>query len=156
MLDEIDIGILNILQKNCRIRVGEIAMKLGLPKSTIGYRIKRMEENEIIQGYYAKINAAKLGKDYTTIIRVRAKFGPRFHEKVGKKLSQIPGVWGVYFILGGSDFVILCNSDDREDFMQKLEQIYDMAEIERTNTAVVIKTIKEDPMIQLRLGNSLT
>jgi DNA-binding Lrp family transcriptional regulator len=149
MLDETDIGILKILQGNCRIRRGDIAKKLGLPTSTVSYRIKRMEADKIIQGYYAKINATKLGKDYTNIILVRAKFGAGYHEKVGNMLSQIPGVWGVYFILGDNDFVILCTSDDREDFMRKLERIYNMPEIERTSTTVVMKTIKEDPRGEL-------
>jgi len=149
VLDEIDKKILGILQENCRIRIGEIAKRLGIPKSTAGYRIKRMETDGIIEGYYAKINAAKLGKDYTTIMLVRAKFGPGYHEIVGKMLSKIPGVWGVYFILGDNDFVILCQSNNREDFLEKLEDIYDMKEIERTSTTVVMKTIKEDLRIEL-------
>lgn len=150
MRDKTDTEILKILQENCRIQLGEIARKLGLPKSTVSYRIKRLEADGIIQGYTAKINATKLGKDYTTITFVRAKFGPGYHEKVGKMLSQIPGVWGVYFILGDNDFVILCVSDNRQDFMGKLEQMYDMKEIERTSTTVVMKTIKEDPRIEFK------
>lgn len=149
-LDKIDKAILEILQSNSRTPLGQIASKLGVPKSTVHYRIKRLEAEEIIEGYYAKVCATKLGKDYTTITFVRAKYGPSYHEKVGKMLAQIPGVCAVYFILGDNDFVVLIMSENREDFMGKLEKMYDMPEIERTSTVVVVKTIKEDPRIELK------
>jgi len=149
-LDEIDMGILELLQKDCRTSLGQIANKLGVSKSTVHYRIKKLEAEEIIKGYYVKVDATKLGKDYTTITFVRAKFGPKYHEKVGKMLAQIPGVCAVYFIFGENDFVVLTTSDNREYFMEKLEKMYDMPELERTSTVVVAKTIKEDSRIDLK------
>lgn len=144
-LDKIDFGILDILQKDCRTPLEQIADNLGVPKSTIHYRIKRLEEEEIIKGYYAKVNHERLGRDYVTVTFVRAKYGPGYHEIAGQKLIEIPGVWAVYFILGENDFIIVSRSSDREDYLQKLEKIMGMPEIERTNTQVVAKVIKEDP-----------
>ncbi len=149
-LDEVDMKILELLQKNCRTPLAQIAKELGVPKSTIHYRIKKLESEEIVKGYYAKVDATKLGKDYMTITFVRAKFGPRYHEKIGKMLSQIPGVCAVYFILGENDFLVLTMSNNREEFMKKLEKMYDMPELERTSTLVVLKTIKEDSRIELK------
>jgi len=148
-LDELDKEILKILQMDCRTSLEQIAKKLGVPKSTVHYRIKRLEGEKIIEGYYAKVNASKLGKDYLTITLVRAKYGPSYHERLGKMLAQIEGVWAVYFVFGDTDFIILTRSNNREDFMKKLEKIMSMEEIERTNTQVVAKTIKEDPRIEL-------
>ena len=112
-----------MLQQNCRISIGTLAKKIGIPKSTVHYRLKKLESEGIIEGYYAKLNATLLGKDYTTISFVRGKFGPEYHEKVGKLLSKIPGVTGVYFILGEEDFIVLCISNNRKDFMKKLLKI---------------------------------
>lgn len=127
----------------------KFAKKIGIPKSTVHYRIKKLESEGIIEGYYAKLNANLLGKDYTTITFVRGKFGPKYHQKIGSLLAEIPGVTGVYFILGEQDFVFLCMSNNRQDFMEKLEHIYELEEIERTNTLVVMKTIKEDHRLDL-------
>ena len=145
LLDEMDLGILKILQGDCRTPLEHIADELGVPKSTIHYRIKRLEEEGIIEGYYAKVNQARLGKDYLTITFVRAKYGPGYHKKAGQKLAQIPGVWGVYFIFGANDFVIISRSNDREDYLLKLEKIMNMPEVERTNTEVIAKVIREEP-----------
>lgn len=149
-LDEIDKRILEILQKDCRTPLKQIANKLGVPKSTVHYRIKRLEAEEIIEGYYAKVDAAKLGKDFVTITFVRTKYGPSYHKKVGELLAQIPGVWAIYFVFGETDFVVLAKSDNSKDFMEKLEKVMNMQQIERSNTQVVAKVIKEDPTIELK------
>jgi len=154
-LDEMDTRILEILQKDCRIPLEQIANKLRVPKSTLHYRIKRLETEKIIEGYYAKVDAAKLGRDFITITLIRTKSGPRAHKIVGKMLAQISGVCAVYFVLGETNFVVLAKSNNHEDFMEKLEKIMNMEQIERSSTQVVAKVIKEDPRIELEYFTSL-
>lgn len=149
VLDEIDKTILVRLQADSRTPLERIAKELSVPKSTVHYRLKRLEEEEIIEGYHAKVNAAKLGKDYLTITFVRAKYGPSYHEKIGRMLAQIPNVFSVYFVFGDYDFVVLTRSDNTEDFLQKLEKMTRMTEIERTNTQVVGKTLKENQKVEI-------
>jgi Lrp/AsnC family leucine-responsive transcriptional regulator len=149
-LDETDTRILEILQKDCRTPLEQIADKLGIPKSTVHYRIKRLEAEKIIEGYYAKVDATKLGKNFVTITFIRTKYGPSYHEKVGEMLAQIPGVWAAYFVFGETDFVVLARSDNSKDFMEKLERVMKMQHIERSSTQVVAKIIKEDPRIELK------
>jgi len=148
-LDNKDIEILRLLQRNGRISLDEIARTLNMPKSTIHYRIKRLERSGIIEAYYAKLNVESLGKDYITATFVRAKYGPGYHEIVGRKLASIPGVWAVYFVLGDIDFIVLSRANDRDDFMRILNQMMSIKGIERTSTHVIIKVIKEDPRVEL-------
>ncbi len=147
-LDQLDFKLLEILQENCRIPIKKLAKQLGVPKSTVHYRIKRLEAEKIITGWSVRLDSQKLGKRFTSITFVRGKYGPDYHKKIGEKLAQIPGVVGVYFVFGDNDFVVLTLSDDREDFIQKLEIMYNMTDIERTSSLIVGKTIKEDPTIE--------
>ena len=149
--DKIDLGILKVLQEDCRTPLKQIANELGVPKSTIHYRIKRLEEEGIIEGYYAKINHARLGEDYLTIALVRARYGPGYDRKAGQKFAEIPGVWGVYFTFGENDFLVICRSNDRDDYIQKLEKIMNMPEVERSTTLVIAKVIKEDPRGEINI-----
>ncbi|MGA2972996.1 MAG: Lrp/AsnC family transcriptional regulator [Candidatus Bathyarchaeia archaeon] len=146
-MDKVDKILLAILQRDSRIPLQKVAKMLGVPKSTVHYRIGRLERAKIIEGYYAKLNAAKLGYDYLAVVLVRAKYGPQYHKKVGTKLSQIPGVWAVYYVLGDYDFTVLIRATDRDDYMQKLERLSNMPDIERTNTQIVGRVVKEDPRI---------
>lgn len=148
-IDEIDKKILEHLQEDCRVSLEELSSKLNLPKSTLHYRIKRLERMGIIEGYYAKVDPSKLGKDYITITLVRAKYGPGYHKRVGEKLANLPGVWGVYFVLGETDFVVLAKTRSREEFMGILEKMINDEDIERTSTLAVVEVIKEDPRVRL-------
>jgi Lrp/AsnC family leucine-responsive transcriptional regulator len=148
-LDRIDRILLKILQQDSRIPLQQIAKKLGIPKSTVHYRIGRLEREKIIQGYYAKLNPSRLGYDYLAIVLVRAKYGPQYHKKVGLKLARIQGVWGVFYMLGDYDFIVLIRAIDRDDYMQKLERISSMSDIERTSTQVVARVVKDDPRVDM-------
>jgi DNA-binding Lrp family transcriptional regulator len=149
-LDEIDLQILDILQQDCRKSLDEISKIIKVPKSTIYYRIKRLESLGVIEGYYAKIDPKALGNDYFTITLVKAKYGPGYHKKIGNILSKVPGVWGVYYVLGEYDFVVLARAENRESFIKDvLEKFINYEENERTNTIVIVDIIKEDPRVKI-------
>lgn len=148
-LDEIDLAILKILQEDCKKNIGEISEALQIPKSTVHYRISRLEKLGFIEGCYAKINSEKMGKNLVAVTLVRAKYKAGYHEKVGEKLSKLPGVWAVYFVFGETDFVVLSRVEDTKELMSLVEQMINMEEVERTSTMIVAKVIKEDPRIQI-------
>ncbi|MEJ2777204.1 Lrp/AsnC family transcriptional regulator, partial [Sulfolobaceae archaeon RB850M] len=136
-LDEIDLKILRIIQNNSKYPLEKIAEEVKIPKSTVAYRIKKLEKIGVIKGYFTYIDPSSLNIDYLVITMVRAKYGKDYHESLGMKLSQLPGVWGVYFVLGDIDFIVLARYKNREDFMKNyLEKLINMPEIERTSTHV--------------------
>lgn len=148
-LDEIDLAILRILQEDCKKNIGEISEILQIPKSTVHYRINRLEKLGFVEGCYAKVNPEKMGKSLVAVTLVRAKYKAGYHEKIGEKLSKLPGVWAVYFVFGETDFVVISRVGDTKELMSVVEQMINMEEIERTSTMIVAKVIKEDPKIQL-------
>ena len=60
-LDEIDIHILNILQREARKSLKEIAAEVNLSSPAVSVRIQRMEEAGYILGYHAQANPIALG-----------------------------------------------------------------------------------------------
>jgi len=56
-----DRKILYQLDLNCRQSNSQIGKKVGLSKQVVDYRIKKMEVEEIIKGYWTAINTYKLG-----------------------------------------------------------------------------------------------
>jgi len=148
-LDETDRRVLTMLQRDCRVPLQEVAEVLRVPKSTVHYRIRKLEQDGIVEGYHAKVNASRLGFDYLAVVLVRAKYGPRYHEKLGRRLAKISGVSAVYYVLGDIDFIVLIRAKDRDDYMHKLTQMSSMADIERTSTQIVAKVMKEDARVDL-------
>ncbi|QGR19583.1 Lrp/AsnC family transcriptional regulator [Stygiolobus azoricus] len=149
-LDEVDLKILKILQTDAKYPLEKIAEEVRAPKSTVAYRIKRLEKSGVIRGYYAYIDPASLNLDYLVVTLVKAKYGKDYHEILGQKIAQLSGVWGVYFVLGENDFIVLARFRNRDEMMSKyLEKLMSMPEIERTNTQIIAKIIRETPFYVL-------
>lgn len=154
-LDDVDLKILKIIQNDAKYPLEKIAEEVKVPKSTVAYRIKKMEKMGVIKGYFTYVDPASLNLDYLVITLVRARYGKDYHDSLGKKLSQLPGVWGVYFVLGDMDFVVLARFKNREDFMKNfLEKLINMPEIERTSTHVVAKVYRETPYVTIDEGKA--
>jgi DNA-binding Lrp family transcriptional regulator len=126
-----------------------MAAELGVSKSTVHYRIKRLENEGVIKGYFARVDASKLGMDFTAVVFMRAKYGPGYHEKIGEKIARIAGVSSIYFVFGERDFIVIARARSREEFIDRLENVFNMEEVERTDTVVVARVLKEDPRIEI-------
>lgn len=148
-LSKLDISILRAIQKDCKKPLEKIANEIDIPSSTIYYRLKQMEKNNIIRGYYADLNPAKLGRKYSGIVSVRAKYGPHYHEIVGRKLSDMKEISKLFFVWGDWDFLAIVNAIDNEDLLRIMDRIINMDEIERTSTQIVSRVIKDNPPIEL-------
>jgi len=148
-LDQVDLIVLKHLQDDSRTPLDEIARAAGVPKSTIHYRIRKLEKMGAIRGYHAAVDPIILGKDYVAVSLIRGKYGPRYHERLGKKLAGIPGVWVVYFLFGDWDFLVLARANNREDLAKKVERIINMKEVERGATQIVSRVVKEDPRVDI-------
>ena len=72
-LDSFDRKILEILSVEARISMTELATRVGLSKTPVLARVKRLEKDGIITGYRALINAPALGYDLVAFCMVGLK-----------------------------------------------------------------------------------
>ncbi len=70
MLDDIDVKILETLQRSGRTKRNDLASEVGLSLPSVSERLKKLEESGIITGYFATVDHKKLGKDITAFIFV--------------------------------------------------------------------------------------
>jgi len=149
-LDTIDKRLIALLQKDCRTPLDRLAKALGTSKSTVHYRIRRLEKEGVIEGYYAHISPAKLKKEYASVVFTRAKPGMDLQQRIktGRAIASIPGVWCVYSVFGEYDFIFLVRADSREDLSEKVHFVQTMKSIERTDSQIVDFLIKEDPRLE--------
>ena len=152
-LDKIDLAILKYLQENPKLRIRDLAKKLQIPKSTIYYRLRQLENLGVIKRYGVILDSDKLGFEYIVVIQVRGKYGPKYHDEIGKFLSKNPYVQGVYYVLGDIDFIVIGKFPSKAKYIEFLEQLINSSIIERTSTMVVAKVIKED--ISLHIDSEL-
>src|SRR6187397_2265238 len=72
-LDQKDMAILRLLQKNARITVKEISDKIHLSTTPVHERIKRMEEAGVIKQYATLVDHSKVKKGLIVICYVSLK-----------------------------------------------------------------------------------
>ena len=81
-LDKTDLKILKFLQQNARIPMTELAEKVGLSTTPVTERVKRLERDNFITGYHARLNPNLLGKGLLIFVelKLRSKSGNIFED----------------------------------------------------------------------------
>lgn len=92
-LDRIDRMILDILQREGRIAISELASRVNLSTTPCSERVKRLERDGIIMGYYARLNPAFVDRNLLVFLEIKlsAKSGDVF-DQVARDLVEIPEV----------------------------------------------------------------
>ncbi|HZD40939.1 MAG TPA: winged helix-turn-helix transcriptional regulator, partial [Terriglobales bacterium] len=68
LFDQIDLKIIDILQKHGRTRLADIADVVELSTPAVLERVKKLESSGVIKGYHALLDGKKVGKDITAFI----------------------------------------------------------------------------------------
>lgn len=147
-LDEKDVRILRLLQKNARMSVKEIADTIHLSATPVHERIKRLEQSGIITHYAAMLDAAKLGRKLMVICHVSL----REHNKIAgskfiRSILEMPEVLECYSISGEFDFLLKVLTEDMETYynfhVNKLSQVENVGHVQSTFVMGVVKQSHE-------------
>ena len=106
-LDRIDRMILDILQRDGRIAISELAARVNLSTTPCSERVKRLEREGIIMGYYARLNPEMLERSLLVFLEIKlsAKSGDVF-DQVARNLTEIPEVLECHLISGDFDYLV--------------------------------------------------
>jgi DNA-binding Lrp family transcriptional regulator len=141
-LDETDVKILKALTFGARLSSRQIAKQCGVSIGTVLSRMKRMESEGVIRGYSALLNHEKLGYELTVVSEITVSKGRLL--EVENEIARLPNVCCVYDVTGLIDAVIIAKFHNREDLSKFTKRLLAIPFVERTNTHVVLTTIKED------------
>ncbi len=143
-MDIFDNRILKSLAKNSKKALKEIGREAGLfSASSVSKRITGMENDGIIKGYSCEVDYERLGYDFLTITFVKANYKYNYNKEIGRSLSMIKGVVGVYFLLGEIDFVLLTMSKNKDDYSRILDQVSSIEGIDRSDSRTVLEVYKD-------------
>ncbi|MFA5406421.1 MAG: Lrp/AsnC family transcriptional regulator [Candidatus Nanoarchaeia archaeon] len=134
--------ILSILRADSRKGYKDIAKATGVAISTVHNTIKRLVNAGVIKNFSVKLESKKLGFDITVIVGVKVKHGSL--EAVEKRLSNHPNVCQLFIVTGEFDLMLIAKFSDTDalnDFIRNF--IQGDTGTERTNTSLVLTTIKE-------------
>jgi DNA-binding Lrp family transcriptional regulator len=140
-LDDLDKNILSVLLDDSRLSYRQIAKKLGVSVATVMNRVNSLSKEGIIKKYTTLLDYEKLGYDVEVMIEVRIAKGKLI--EVEKQIATNPSVFAVYDMTGDFDAVILARFQNRRKMDSFLKKIQTLDFVERTNTRIILNTIKE-------------
>ena len=141
-MDETDVKILKKMLIDARMSYRRIAEEIGVSPPTVLARVDKLEKDGIIRSYSALLDHEKLGYDLTSIIEITAAKGKIVD--LEKQIAKFPNVCAVYDITGLTDMIVVAKFKNRADLSRFVKKDLSLPYVDRTNTHVVLITVKED------------
>lgn len=139
-IDDLDREIIALLAADSRLSYRELAKRLGISHANVSTRIKRLEDQNIIQGYTAVLNPERLDL-YPLCIRVSAGPGADFTE-IGREIAELDITQVVLIVSGECELLTLAMCRDRQEAIELLSEISKIPGVDKAESHVVLETIK--------------
>ncbi|RYF83859.1 MAG: winged helix-turn-helix transcriptional regulator [Comamonadaceae bacterium] len=144
-LDRIDRKILDLLQREGRLAITELAQRVGLSTSPCSERVKRLEKSGVITGYHARVSPEALGKALLVFVEIKlsSKSGEVF-DKVKKELLHMPEVLECHLVSGGFDYLVKARLRGMGEYRHLLGDILKKLPVPaESHSYVVMEEVKE-------------
>jgi Lrp/AsnC family transcriptional regulator for asnA, asnC and gidA len=140
MMDDIDLQILALLQRDGRKPFTEIAQALGVSEGTVRNRVSRLIEQQVVQ-IVGLVDPYRLGFDAPAMIGVSVQ--PPLMEQAAATIATFPEVSYLIMVSGEYDLIVEVMCRDREHLKSFLNQkLRQVAGITRTQTFLILHTFK--------------
>lgn len=144
-LDRIDHSIIRELQKNARITITELASRVGLSKTPCQVRMRRLEEQGVINGYTVLVNQTRLGQSHIAFAQVTLNDTSSDALKAfNSAVKQISAIEQCHMIAGNFDYLMKVRTRNMAEYRQVLgEQISALPHVLQTSSFVVMENVKD-------------
>ena len=150
-LDRIDHKILDILQRQGRISNTELAEQIGLSMSPCSERVKRMEREGVISGYYARVNPAAVGRTILVFVEITlASKSDEVFDQVRDEMLLVPEVQECHLVSGRFDYLIKARLRAMSEYRTLLGSILKKLPVAaQSDSYVVMEEVKETLAIRI-------
>jgi Lrp/AsnC family transcriptional regulator, leucine-responsive regulatory protein len=116
-LDAIDLKILTLVQADGRISVADLAAAVALSASACHRRLKRLEDEGVIESYVALLNPAPLGRATSVFVQITLDRQQEQDLRAFEaKVMECPEVMECYLMAGDSDYLLRVVVADGRDY----------------------------------------
>lgn len=148
-LDAIDLKILKELQRDGRMTNVELAERVGVSAPPCLRRVRKLEEQGIIEGYHAVLNGPKLGYDLVAFCMVGLKHQS---DSTLKAFAAATQGWSMvrqaWMVSGDSDFLLHCVAENLTSFQDFVIEVLTATEnVDTVRTMLTIRPIKKLEMV---------
>ncbi len=150
-LDNTDLEIIRILQKNAKSTIKELADALNLSNTPVFDRIKRLEKSGVITGYTALVNRRKLGLNLMAFCTLTLKgHNAEFLKQFETDVNLLPEVIECYHLTGSFDYLLKVLVGDMADYQEFVtKKLTSLANIDRVTSSFVLTELKNEAVLPI-------
>lgn len=141
-LDDIDRRLLGELLRDSKRSYRELAKAIGVSAATVINHVQRLESAGVIKDYSVRLDHERLGYELTVITEITVSKGKLLETE--EEIAKISNACAVYDVTGLTDAMVIAKFKSRSDLSEFTKKLLAMPFVERTNTHVVLTTMKED------------
>ena len=148
----IDIKILVQLQKDDRLSNVELSKRINLSPTACLERVKRLEKENYITGYQAKINPAKLDLALLVFVEITlSKKSPDVFDDFANAVHELDVIQECHLVSGNFDFLLKTRVQDMLAFRQLLgDTLLRLPAVSESRTYVVMDEIKSTNILPIK------
>ena len=151
-IDTIDRRILAELQRDGTLSVDQLSQRVNLSRNACWRRVKRLEEERVITGRVALVDAERLGLGLSVFILIRTSshetdWLKRFREAV----TGFPEITGVYRMSGDLDYVLRARVADVKAYDRLYQRLIAKVPLSDVSASFVMEEIKETTVVPVEI-----
>jgi DNA-binding Lrp family transcriptional regulator len=146
-LDDIDLRILSELQTDGRIRINELAARVGITAPPCLRRVRTLRSRGFIRAIRATLDERLLGYEVTTFVLIQLESQNLVAiEAFEAAIAAIPRFLQCWRISGDADFMLKCIAPSVDDMRQQLLQFAGLPNVRKIRSYPVLGVSKDAPL----------
>lgn len=144
-LDRLDKSILSALARNGRLSMAELAATVGLSKTPVQARVKRLEKDGFIRGYAAVIDRERMGEGHVAFVQVKlSDTRSAALDAFNRAVQGVPEIEQCHMMAASFDYLLKVRTRDIAAYRRVLgERISALPHVAQTSTFVAMETVKD-------------
>lgn len=123
-LDKTDRRILDLLQRDGRLSMTQLAEQIGLSTSPCTERVRRLEREGVITGYHAHLSPAAMGRGMLVFVELKMSTkSDEIFNQVKRQIAVVPEVLDCHLVSGDFDYLIKARIREMADYRKLLGNI---------------------------------
>jgi len=150
--ENLDGQLINALLNNGRESYRSLAEELNVSVTTVSNHLTDLEAAGVVEGFTPTVDYDKLGYDVTAILqlKVRGEALPTVTESLRGEKQMM----SVYEVTGDYDVIAVGKFNDTDDMNDQIKAVLSNADINESNTSVVLNIVAENRSFELDTDDS--
>lgn len=150
-LDSFDRAILDVLGRDGRISITDLAREIGLSKSPTQTRLRKLEADGVITGYRALLDPIRLGLDHVAFVEVKlSETREKALKAFNAAVAEVPEIEQAHMIASHFDYLLKVRTSSMSAYRHVLgEKISALPYVASTSTYVAMQAVKESGLSEM-------